>query len=90
MPDQYSTSVTSSPTEALHHRSYAMTPDPQATHSLCRVLTTDLPAGLCLQGMDLTGVDLQVGVGGCDSGDRFILVDSAAPRGTWCWVRSLL
>ena len=61
-----------------------MSMDPQATHSLCRVLTPDFPAGRCLQGMELTGVGLQVVVGGCDGGDDVILVDSAAPLGTWC------
>ena len=68
-------SFTSSPTEALRHHGHAVSAGPQATHSLCRVLTTDLPAGLGEQRMALTGVGLHVLVGG---GDGVFLVHSSS------------
>ena len=71
-----STSFTSSPTEALHHHGQTMSPGPQATHSLCRVLATDLPASLCEPRMALTSVVLHVVAGGCDGGDDVFLVHS--------------
>jgi hypothetical protein len=76
-----STSLTWSPTEALHRHGHAISTDPHATHSLCRVLTTDLPAGLRKQRMALTGVGLRVVVGGDERGDGVILVLAAPMAG---------
>ena len=77
-------SFTWSPTEALHHHGHAVSAGAQATYSLCRVLTTDLPAGLREPRKSLTGVGLQVMVGGCDGG-MDLSGCIAAPDGTWSY-----
>jgi len=63
-----------------------LSPGLQAVHSLGRVLTPSLPAGLRERGMERAGLDLRIVVGVCERNGRVVL-GHAASDGRWCWVR---
>ena len=70
--------------QAPHHSGHAMPTDLQATRLIGRVLTTNLPAGLREQGIELTGVGLHVLVGDREGGDGVVLVHGRSWDGRWC------